>query len=113
MSPNALGSVFSAESIPSLRCRVICGAANNQLLNDPADATLLVERGIVYAPDYVVNCGGVISAAVQASGMREEEAERLAARVYETTIEVFRIAETERITPAEAAAILVQRRLKG
>ena len=113
LSPNALGSVFSAESIPTLRCRVICGAANNQLLNDPADATLLAERGIVYAPDYVVNCGGVISAAVQASGMSEGQAERLAARVYDTTIDVLRIAEAQNITPAEAAAILVQRRLNA
>lgn len=111
LSPNALGGVFTAETIPTLRCRVICGAANNQLLHDPVDAALLAERGIVYAPDYVVNCGGVISAAVQASGISEAEAETLAARVYDTTLAVLRLADEQGITPAEAAAVFVQRRL--
>jgi glutamate dehydrogenase/leucine dehydrogenase len=113
LSPNALGAIFTAESIPTLRCRVICGAANNQLLNDPADAMLLMERGIIYAPDYVVNCGGVISAAVQVSGISEAQTETLAARVYDTTLAVLRQANEQGITSAEAAAMLVRQRLAG
>jgi len=58
-SPCATGGVLNAETIPSLRCRVIAGAANNQL-SQPADAERLAERGILYAPDYVVNAGGMI-----------------------------------------------------
>ncbi len=58
-SPCATGGVLNADTIPSLRCRVIAGAANNQL-GEPADAERLAERGILYAPDYVVNAGGVI-----------------------------------------------------
>ncbi len=111
LSPNALGAIFTTESIPTLRCRIICGAANNQLLNDPADAMLLMERGIIYAPDYVVNCGGVISAAVQVSGISEAQTETLAARVYDTTLAVLRQANEQGITSAEAAAMLVRQRL--
>ncbi len=113
LSPNALGEVLTPESIRSLRCRVICGAANNQLRDDPADAKLLEERGILYAPDYVVNCGGVISAAVQATGMPAARAAQLAAQVYDTTLAVLRLAEAQRITPADAAALFVRRRLDG
>ncbi len=58
-SPCATGGVLSAESIPRLRCRVVAGAANNQLA-EAADAERLNERGILYAPDYVVNAGGII-----------------------------------------------------
>ena len=58
-SPCATGGVLSAESIPLLRCRVVAGAANNQLAT-PWDADRLRDRGILYAPDYVINAGGVI-----------------------------------------------------
>ena len=74
LSPNALGGVLSAASIPTLQCRVVCGAANNQLLRDPDDAALLAERGILYAPDYVVNAGGLIQVAVEREGYDAERA---------------------------------------
>ena len=59
LSPCATGGIINARSIPELRCRVIAGAANNQL-EDPADADLLRERGVVYAPDFVINAGGIL-----------------------------------------------------
>ncbi len=103
LSPNALGGILSAESIPSLRCRAICGAANNQLARDPQDAELLAQRGILYAPDYVVNSGGLISVAGELFDWTPQTAQAHAEQVYATTCEIFRNAETENITPTAAA----------
>ena len=111
LSPNALGGVLGPESIPRLRCRVVCGGANNQLRRDPADAALLAERGILYAPDYIVNSGGVIQVAAEQSGEGEERARALADRVGETTFGVLSLAEREGITTAEAALRRVDERL--
>ena len=62
LAPCALGNVLSAETIPHVRAKVMAGAANNQLATED-DGTRLAERGILYAPDYVINAGGVISVA--------------------------------------------------
>ena len=90
LSPNALGGVFSAETIPTLRCRAICGAANNQLAREPQDAELLAARGILFAPDYVVNSGGLISVAGELSGWSPARSEQHAEGVYEVTSRLFR-----------------------
>jgi len=103
LSPNALGGVFSEQTIPALQCRSICGGANNQLVRDPDDATLIAERGILYAPDYVVNSGGVISVAQEVAGWSYDEAVEHAEGVYETTREIFELANRRRVSTAEAA----------
>ena len=103
LSPNALGGVFGEETIPALQCRAICGGANNQLVRDPEDAALIAERGILYAPDYVVNSGGVISVAQEVAGWTYEQSVAHAEGVLETTREIFELAERRRITTAEAA----------
>ncbi len=111
LSPNGLGGVLNPASIPELRCRVVCGAANNQLANDPEDAALLASRGILYAPDYVVNSGGVISVTAGWEGGSAESARALAEAVRETTARVIALAEGEGLTTAAAAARLVAERL--
>ena len=111
LSPNALGDVLTPETIPALRCAVVCGGANNQLRHDPADADLLRDRGIVYAPDYVVNCGGVINVAVELDGYDPDRAQRLAADVYETTLAVLETAQQAGISTAAAALRRVEERL--
>ena len=103
LSPNALGGVFSAETIPTLRCRAICGAANNQLAREPQDAELLAERGILFAPDYVVNSGGLISVAGELSGWSPARSEQHAEGVYEVTRRLFRDAAAAGVTPMVAA----------
>ena len=103
LSPNALGGVFDAASISALQCRAICGGANNQLARDPQDAALIAKRGILYAPDYVVNSGGVISVAQEVIGWSYAEAVAQAEGVFETTGQIFELAERRRITTAEAA----------
>ncbi len=103
LSPNALGGVFDARSISALQCRAICGGANNQLARDPEDAALIAEHGILYAPDYVVNSGGVISVAQDVAGWSVDEAVEYAQGVYETTLEIFELAERRGVTTALAA----------
>ena len=111
LSPNALGGVLSPASIPELRCHIVCGAANNQLLRDPADAGLLAARGILYAPDYVVNAGGLIQVAIEHSGGGAERARAIADRVGDTMLELLRAAKSERVSTAEAALRHVNERL--
>ena len=112
-SPCATGGVLNADTIPSLRCRVIAGAANNQL-GEPADAERLAERGILYAPDYVVNAGGVIHL-VSYEMLHESDAqvaERLRG-IGDTLGEVFARAEAEGISTGAAADEIVAERLSA
>ena len=111
LSPNALGGVLNPDTIPLLRCRVVCGGANNQLQTDPDDARFLAARDIVYAPDYVVNSGGLISAAVERDGFDADRAREIAGRVYETTRTLLTTARAKGISTAEAALNLVNARL--
>jgi leucine dehydrogenase len=110
-APCATGGVLSAETIPRLRSSVVAGAANNQLA-EPEDADRLAERGIVYAPDYVVNAGGVIHLA-----SLEMLGEDMAARderlrgIGDTLGEVFALAERRGISTAVAADAIVEERL--
>ena len=113
LSPNALGGVFGVATIPALQCRAICGGANNQLVRDPEDAALIAERGVLYAPDYVVNSGGVISVAQEVAGWSYDEAVEHAQGVYETTREIFEIAARRKITTAEAARAFAAEQLAG
>ena len=113
LSPNALGGVLNPDTIPLLRCRVVCGGANNQLRTDPDDARYLAARDIVYAPDYVVNSGGLISAAVEREGFDEARARELAGRVFDTTRSLLTSARAEGISTAEAARNLVTARLES
>lgn len=111
LSPNALGGVLSSDSIERLRCRIVCGAANNQLVRDPQDADHLFRRGIVYAPDYVVNAGGVIGVTVELDGFDAARTAALADAVYETTLGLLQTSQREGISTAHAAQRLVQERL--
>ena len=108
---SALGGVLNEQSIASLACQVVCGAANNQLARDPEDADHLFRRGIVYAPDYVVNAGGVIGVTVELDGDDAARTAALAAGVYETTLGLLQTSEREGISTAHAAQRLVQERL--
>jgi leucine dehydrogenase len=110
-SPNATGGVLSAETIPRLRCRIVAGAANNQLA-EPNDAERFAEREILYAPDYVVNAGGIIHlASLEMLGETVEQRDERIARIGDTLTEVFEIADAEGISTDRAADRIVQRRL--
>jgi glutamate dehydrogenase/leucine dehydrogenase len=112
-SPCAVGGTLNAESIPRLACRAVAGCANNQL-GEPADADRLRERGILYAPDYVVNAGGIIQLiGLEDEGWDEAQLEQRLAGIGDTLRALFAEAQAEGVTPAEAADRLVRRRLSS
>lgn len=110
LSPNAVGGVISPEVARTLDVKVVAGGANNILHNEEA-GQILSERGILYAPDFVVNSGGVIMVACEIEGVGFEVARRKTEEVYDRTLQVFKTSEEERITPYEAAKLLAQRRI--
>lgn len=111
-SPCAIGGVLSAETVPRLRCAIVAGAANNQL-SSPEDADRLAERGILYAPDYVVNAGGIIHlAALEMLGEDLVSRDERIAGIAGTLTEVYRLADAEGISTERAAERMVQTRLE-
>lgn len=110
-APCAVGGTLSAESIPQLRCLVVAGSANNQLA-EPEDAERLHARGILYAPDYVINAGGVIQLlGLEDEGWDEPQLQAGLARIGDTVRRLYAISEREGVTPAEAAERVVAGRL--
>jgi valine dehydrogenase (NAD+) len=111
-SPCGLGGVLNATTVPELRCWAVAGAANNQLAA-PECAQLLADAGILYAPDFVVNAGGIINIAEERSGAGYDRGRALAnvRRVYDTTLTVFDAAKRDGLTPVDAASVLARRRL--
>ncbi|WDZ86190.1 Glu/Leu/Phe/Val family dehydrogenase [Micromonospora cathayae] len=109
-APCALGGALDDDTVPALRAKVVAGAANNQLAH-PGIEKLLAERGILYAPDYVVNAGGVIQVADEIERFNFERAKLRATRIYDTTREILRLADAEGVPPAVAADRLAERRM--
>jgi leucine dehydrogenase len=110
LAPCALGGAIDAANLPLLRCKVICGCANNQLDHDGL-AVELAERGILYAPDFVVNAGGLIHVYREIRGYSEERARELALGIEDNLDRIFEAAAEESVTPLEAARALALERL--
>jgi valine dehydrogenase (NAD+) len=109
-SPCALGGTLNPSTIPDLSCGAVVGSANNQLA-DPGCAALLERAGVLYAPDYVVNAGGVINIAEELIGYHRERAYAHVRRIYDTTLAVLETARAEGITTVAAADRLAERRM--
>lgn len=112
LSPNAMGGVLNERTIPRLRCRVVAGAANNQL-ETADDARRVHERGILYAPDYVINAGGAIQVADELEGFSPERTRMKIKRIPELLKEIFRISREENIDTERAAERFVEERLQS
>lgn len=112
-APCASGGTLSAETIARLRCRVVAGSANNQLAT-PADAERLRDRGIAYAPDFVINAGGVFyNGGIEALGWDDSQVERALEGIGDTLAEIFERSDAEEISTGRAAEELARRRLEG
>ena len=109
-APCALGGAISDEVVEVLRAEIICGAANNQLAH-PGIEKVLDARGILYAPDYCVNSGGLVQVADELEGFSFERAKARAGRIYDTTRRVLTLAREEGVPPAVAADRLAERRM--
>jgi leucine dehydrogenase len=112
LAPCALGGAIDRANLPLLRCAVVCGCANNQLADERL-ATDLDERGILYAPDFVVNAGGLIHVYREIRGYSEEHARELALGIEGNLDGIFEAAAESSVTPLEAARELALQRLAG
>ena len=115
-APCAMGGAISDEVLDVLRATIICGAANNQLAHPGMEKTL-ADRGVLYTPDYVANAGGLVQVADEAQhltsgGFRFDRAKAKAAGIYDTTLRVFELADSEGVPPAVAADRLAERRMR-
>ena len=110
-APCGLGGILNDETIPQLKAEIVAGAANNQLLaarhGDALDA-----RGILYAPDYVANAGGMINGCRQLLGWEPARSLRQVEEIYDTLLHIFQMAEQEKIPPYQAADRLAEERLR-
>ncbi len=109
-APCALGSALDDPTVAVLRAKIVCGGANNQL-EHPGVEKFLDERGILYAPDYVVNSGGVIQVADEIGGFDFQRAKARVAKIFDTTRKIFALAERDGVPPAVAADHLAERRI--
>ncbi|MET0728940.1 MAG: Glu/Leu/Phe/Val dehydrogenase dimerization domain-containing protein [Acidimicrobiales bacterium] len=110
-APCALGAVLDATTIPQLRCSAVVGSANNQLATDD-DAERIDRSGVLYAPDYVVNAGGVINIAEEQHGYDRERAAAHVARIHDTVLQILDLAEVEHLTTAAAANRFAEQRIE-
>ncbi|WP_181786296.1 Leu/Phe/Val dehydrogenase [Streptomyces phytophilus] len=109
-APCALGGALGDDTVPVLAAKAVCGAANNQLAH-PGVEKDLADRGILYAPDYVVNAGGVIQVADELHGFDMVRARAKAARIFDTTVEIFHRAASDGVPPAVAADRIAEQRM--
>ena len=112
LAPCALGGFLDDETVPRLRCRIIAGAANNQLAGESV-ADLLSAREILWAPDFVVNAGGIINIAEEQHGYDAGAARRRVRRIGEILLEIFDRADADAVTPLAAAMDLARTRLES
>ena len=109
-APCALGGSVDDEVAATLDAKIICGGANNQLAH-PGVEKLLADRGVLYAPDYVVNAGGVIQVADELGGFSFERARARAEQIFGTTTRIFQIADSDGVPPSAAADRLAEQRM--
>lgn len=109
-SPCALGHALTDDVVGRLQATIVCGGANNQL-DHPGTEVQLIERGILYAPDFVVNAGGVIQVADEVSGYDEARARAKTAEIFNTTASILGAAAAQGIPPSQAAEALAEQRM--
>jgi leucine dehydrogenase len=112
--PCALGGIINPETIPNFKVKIVCGSANNQL-RDERDGQEIHARGIVYAPDYIVNAGGTIfdTDRLNPGGFNRERAMTNVMRIYDTMASLIRISTDEGIPTYRAADLLAERRIEA
>ncbi len=110
-APCALGATINDETLPQLKAKVIAGAANNQLAEENKHGLLLKQKGIVYAPDFLINAGGIINVYAELENYGKKEIIRKTENIYNTTLEILTNAEINGITTHQAAFDVAQARI--
>jgi leucine dehydrogenase len=112
-APCALGAILNDQTIPQLRTQIVAGGANNQLADELRDGNALAERGILYAPDYVINAGGVINVFHELKGYNADAAKKQASGIYNTLLTIYADAEKAGIPTHKASDALAERRIQA
>ena len=112
-APCALGSSINDATLKRLTCSVIAGAANNQLADEVKHGKMVMKKGIIYAPDFLINAGGLINVYSELNGYNREESIKKTEEIYHTTLEILKKSELEEITPHEAAKQIAQSRVRS
>ena len=110
-APCALGATINDTTISQLKTKIIAGAANNQLENEIKHGNALKEKGILYAPDFLINAGGIINVYSEIAGYNKDECYRKTENIYNTTLEIFNLSAKENITTHQAAFNIAQERI--
>lgn len=110
-APCALGATVNDDTLQRLRCGVICGAANNQLANEEIHGKEVMKKGIIYAPDYLVNAGGIINCYWEVIGYNRDAATAQTEQIYDTTLKIFKLSKEENIPVYQAANRLAEERI--
>lgn len=111
-APCALGGVLNSETIPRLKCKIVAGGANNQLQREAEHGPMLIERGILYAPDYVINAGGLINVANEIEGYNRERALSQADGIYDILKNVLKLARRQSIPTYVASNRIAEQRIE-
>jgi leucine dehydrogenase len=112
-APAALGAIINDETIPQLKCSIIAGPANNQLADEERHAEELKKRGILFAPDYVINAGGLINVANELEGYSQSRALKQAEGIYDVLKKILLLAQEKNITTVEASNHVAEERLRS
>jgi leucine dehydrogenase len=112
-APCALGATVNDDTLSKLKCKVICGAANNQLADEKKHGEAVTSKGILYAPDFVVNAGGIINVFYELEGYNRERAMAHAEKIYDTTWNIIQTAKTQNIPTYIAANKIAEQRIES
>lgn len=110
-APCALGATINDSTVDTIKTKVIAGAANNQLADEKYHGKILMERGIAYAPDFLINAGGIINVYAELEGYGKDEILQKTKNIYNTTLDIFNYAEENQITTHQAALNKAQERI--
>ena len=110
-APCALGATINDDTVYKIKAKVIAGAANNQLANENVQGPILQQRGIVYAPDFLINAGGIINVFSEIAHYDTAESMRRTENIYNTTLEIFEYAKSNNLTPQKAAMEIADARI--
>ena len=110
-APCALGATINDDTVYKIKAKVIAGAANNQLANENVQGPILQQRGIVYAPDFLINAGGIINVFSEIAHYDKAESMRRTENIYNTTLEIFEYAKSNNLTSQKAAMEIADARI--
>lgn len=109
-APCALGATVNDNTINKLKAKIVCGAANNQLA-EPRHGDILMEKNILYAPDYLINAGGLMNVSIEFEGWSDTKATRMVDTIFDTTMKIFKLSEENNIPVYKATDLMAEKRI--